>query len=68
MKTIKDLQLEKLAPNNIFERKNAIELANEFFLFEGMLFDADGNELETAEQVEQKAIKFLIAEGYKLKD
>lgn len=66
MKTRRDQQLEKLAPNNIFKQENAIELASEFLEFEGMLFDEDGNEKETAEQVEKKAIDFLIAEGYEL--
>jgi hypothetical protein len=66
--TTREKQIKKLAPNNQFTRENAIELANEFFEFEGMVYNDEGDETETCEEVEQKAIKFLEQEGYKFID
>lgn len=36
------------------------EKACEYFLFEGMKYGEDGEELETVEQVEEKARLFLL--------
>ena len=41
------------------EYESATEAASEYFEFEGMTFDEDGTELETVDEVEAKAIKFL---------
>lgn len=41
------------------EYETAEEGARECFDFEGMSFDEDGGELETSEEVEQKALDFL---------
>lgn len=41
------------------EYDNAIEAASEYFEFEGMSYGEDGEELETYEEVEQKAREFL---------
>ena|SRR3990167_7064250 len=41
------------------EHDDAIEAASEYFEFEGMTYDEDGDELETRDEVENKAIKFL---------
>jgi len=41
------------------EYETAHEAASEYFEYEGMHFDEEGNETETAEEVEEKAIKFL---------
>jgi len=41
------------------EYESATEAASEYMAFEGMTFDEDGAELETADEVEEKAIKFL---------
>lgn len=41
------------------EYASATEAASEYLQFEGMTFDAEGNELETADQVEAKALAFL---------
>ena len=41
------------------EYADATEAASEYFEFEGMAFDDNGAELETAEDVEKKALKFL---------
>ena len=41
------------------EYSDLIECAGEFFAFEGMTFDEEGNEMETREEVEEKARKFL---------
>lgn len=41
------------------EWSNATEAACEYFEFEGMKFDEEGNEEETADEVEQKALDFL---------
>lgn len=38
----------------------ATEKACEYFLFEGMTYWKDGEELETVEQVEEKARLFLL--------
>lgn len=38
---------------------SATEGACEYFEFEGMIYDKDGGETETAEEVEAKALKFL---------
>jgi hypothetical protein len=65
-KTISDKNIERLAPNNQFIRENAIELACEFFTFEGMTYGKDGGELETIEELENKAIKYLISAGFEL--
>ena len=46
------------------ERENAIEEASEYFEFEGMRYNKDGDELNTAEQVEKKAVKFLKDKGF----
>lgn len=37
-----------------------IEQACEYFIFEGMTYGEDGNELESVEQVEEKARLFLL--------
>jgi hypothetical protein len=44
--------------NNTTERDFIAE-ASEFFAFEWMRFDSEGNEMETYEEVEMKAIQFL---------
>jgi hypothetical protein len=41
------------------EYDSAFDAAKECFAFEGMTFGKDGEELETAEEVELKAFKFL---------
>jgi len=41
------------------EYETAHEAASNYFEYEGMHFDEEGNETETAEEVEEKAIKFL---------
>ena len=41
------------------EYDTAEEAAGNYFEFEGMSFDGDGGELETAEEVEAKALRFL---------
>ena len=41
------------------EYSNAGEAASEYFEFEGMTYNEDGDELETAEEVEEKALDFL---------
>jgi len=41
------------------EFDNAVEAASEYFEFEGMTYGEDGGELETADEVEKKALKFL---------
>lgn len=42
------------------EYENAIEAASNYFNFEGMTYDEEtGEELETPEEVEQKAIEYL---------
>ena len=41
------------------EYDNAGTIAREYFDFEGMTFAEDGSELETAEQVEAKALEYL---------
>lgn len=41
------------------EYKNAIEAASEYFEFEGMKYNEDGDEEETADEVEKKALEFL---------
>ena len=41
------------------EYQNATEGASNYFEFEGMTFDVDGAELETRDEVEAKALKFL---------
>jgi hypothetical protein len=41
------------------EERDFIAEANEYFDFEGMKFDSEGNEMETCEEVEKKAIQFL---------
>lgn len=41
------------------EYKSADECASNYFEYEGMTFDEDGAELETVEQVEEKALNFL---------
>lgn len=46
------------------KRENAIEEASEHFEFEGMRYNKDGDELNTAEQVEKKAVKFLKDRGF----
>jgi len=41
------------------EYKDAIEAASEYFEFEGMKFNKDGDEMETRDEVEKKALEFL---------
>jgi len=41
------------------EYETAVEAASNYFEFEGMHFDEDGNETETADEVEDKALEFL---------
>lgn len=41
------------------EYSDAIEAASEYFEFEGMKFNKDGDEMETREDVEKKALEFL---------
>lgn len=41
------------------EYSTADEAASEYFEYEGMVFDDEGNETETAEEVEKKALNFL---------
>jgi hypothetical protein len=41
------------------EYDSAIEIASQYFDFEGMHFDEEGNETETVEEVEEKALEFL---------
>jgi len=41
------------------EFETAHEAACEYFNYEGMEFDDDGNELITADEVEKKALEFL---------
>ena len=41
------------------EYGTATEAAKNYFKFEGMTFDEEGNELETVEEVEEKALEFL---------
>ena len=41
------------------EYDDAIEGASNYFAFEGMTYGKDGEELETREEVEEKAHKFL---------
>jgi hypothetical protein len=46
------------------KREDALDEAMNFFEFEGMKFNEDGDEMETAEEVEEKAVKFLEERGY----
>lgn len=46
------------------KRGDAIEEANEYFEFEGMKYNEDGDEMETADEVEKKAVKFLQERGF----
>lgn len=48
------------------KREHAIEQAQEYFEFEGMSFDNDGGELDTVDEVEEKAVKFLESKGYEI--
>jgi hypothetical protein len=41
------------------EYSDAIEAASNYFEFEGMNFDENGDETETRDEVEEKALKFL---------
>lgn len=41
------------------EYDSAIEAASEYSAFEGMTFDDEGNEAESLDEVDSKAIKFL---------
>lgn len=41
------------------EYDDAIKAASEYFEFEGMTYGKDGEELETRDEVEAKALKFL---------
>jgi hypothetical protein len=50
------------------KRENAVEEASEYFEFEGMKFNKAGEELETAEEVEEKAVKFLESKGFTIED
>lgn len=46
------------------KRGDAIEEANEYFEFEGMEYNEDGDEMETLDEVEEKAVKFLQERGF----
>ena len=41
------------------EFDSATEAASEYFEFEGMKFNKDGDEMETRDEVEKKALEFL---------
>lgn len=41
------------------EHETAHKAASEYFDYEGMHFDEEGNETETVEEVEQKALEYL---------
>ena len=49
------------------KREDALEYACEYFEFEGMEFNEDGDEMETPEEVEEKAVKFLEEKGFIIK-
>lgn len=49
------------------KRENALDEAMNFFEFEGMKFNEAGDEMETAEEVEEKAVKFLEERGFEIK-
>lgn len=45
------------------EYTSADEAARECFTYEGMVYDEDGNETMTADEVEAKAVEFLVNDG-----
>jgi hypothetical protein len=50
------------------DRADAIVSAEEWIDFEGMKYNDDGDEMETADEVEEKAVKFLQERGYEITD
>ena len=65
-KTEREKQIARLAPDNKFYREDAIEFASEYFDFEGMIYGNDGEELLTLDELEEKAIDYLVGQGFKL--